>query len=176
MPSHANIADFVLGLINEDFAAHGRQTADLNLLVSAFKNYSSRDLELGAPAETDSTSVLTARLGGLGSSSIQRASILVRFLVLCGRDLREVMRDPGILGVRLVMYSMLSVLIALMFLNLGDSFNDSDVVARVSVLFFVAAFMVFMSVAVLPFFVMQRPVFIRERCNEAVRFFFSLRL
>ncbi len=66
----------------------------------------------------------------------------VRFFVLCWRDLIEVRRDPGILGVRLAMYSLLSVLIAIMFLNLGNDFNDKAVIARVSILFFVAAFMV----------------------------------
>jgi len=62
---------------------------------------------------------------------------------------------------------MLSVLIGAMFWDLERDDEDEDIAARVSILFYVAAFMVFMSVAVLPFFVMQRDIFVKERANGA---------
>ena len=67
--------------------------------------------------------------------------------------------------VRLAMYAMLSALIGAMYANVGDDKDQESVVARVSVLFYVAAFMVFMSVAVLPFVMLQRDVFVKERMN-----------
>jgi hypothetical protein len=57
-------------------------------------------------------------------------------------------------------------MIGAMFWNLGYYDESADITARVSVIFFVAAFMVFMSIAVLPFFLMQREVFAKERYNR----------
>ena len=65
------------------------------------------------------------------------------------------------------MYVMLSLMIGLMFLDLGDERDQASVMARTGVLFYVAAFMVFMAIAALPFFVMQREVFVKERCNQS---------
>ena len=58
-----------------------------------------------------------------------------------------------------------SLMIGLMYLGLGEERDQSSINSRVSVLFFVAAFLVFMSVAVLPFFVQERAIFLRERGN-----------
>jgi hypothetical protein len=164
VPNSSNVADYVMSLINKDFAAAGLVTADLDVLVTGFKELRAQ-WEDGKKANAASADVEV--LAVVPVAMAQRANFFARFMVLCGRDFKEVTRDPGILGVRLAMYTMLSILIALMFLGLGDDLQDKDIVARVSVLFFVAAFMVFMSVAVLPFFVMQRAVFITERCNGA---------
>ena len=150
VPQYANIADFVLSLTNTDFPGH----ADVDSLVARFLDEtSSKDDDHNA------------------ASSIQdqpaqfRASRLSRFVTLCERGFKEISRDFGIIGVRLAMYTMLSLLITLMYLNLGRRKKDADVNARVAILFYVGAFLIFMSVAVLPFFVIQRAIFIKERCN-----------
>ena len=149
VPTYGNIADFVLSLTNTDFPGH----ADVDMLTKAFT------FEM-APLKEQEEDIVDA-ITDVGT----RAHRFSRFLTLCGRGSKEIMRDVGIIGVRLGMYTMLSILITLMFLNLGNDKKDQDVNARVSILFYVAAFFVFMSVAVLPFFVMQRAVFIKERCN-----------
>lgn len=169
VPASHNVADFAMSLINKDFAAAGLVTADLGQLVASFKTVraqweGSEKVKASAAHAAGAVQVLSVVAV---AAAAKQAHVLARFLVLCGRDFKEVTRDPGILGVRLAMYTMLAVLIALMFWGLGDELGDKAVVARVSVLFFVAAFMVFMAVAVLPFFVMQRAVFITERCNGA---------
>merc|ERR1712124_151621 len=53
----------------------------------------------------------------------------------------------------------------LMYEGRGDDKSPSSVFSRINILFFVAAFLVFMSVAVLPFFIIERATFLRERAN-----------
>jgi len=65
------------------------------------------------------------------------------------------------------MYVMLCLMIGLMYIGLGDEYDYSSINSRTSMLFYIAAFLVFMSVAVLPFFMMERSSFLRERSNGA---------
>ena len=63
------------------------------------------------------------------------------------------------------MYTMLSFMIGTVFVGMGTAFDT--VQDRISILFYIAAFMVFMSIAALPFFIQTRAVFARERRNGA---------
>mmetsp|Transcript_16149 Transcript_16149/g.19100 ORF Transcript_16149/g.19100 Transcript_16149/m.19100 type:complete len:599 (-) Transcript_16149:179-1975(-) len=166
VPAHCNVADFVLGLINQDFASVGVKTADLSEMITSYQKLAeSENLILPQP---DGSKDPSEKIRITTNKNVQvRANILTRFIVLAGRDFKEMLRDPGIIGVRLAMFAMLSILLALMFWDLGADKTDADIFARTSLNFYVAAFMVFMSVAVLPFYVMQRSIFIKERCNGA---------
>ena len=145
MPANRDVAEYVLSLTNEDFPGHG----DVDAIVAKYRE-----------TRGDSGAVDRAT-----APPRRRAGFLTRFAVLCGRGFRELLRDPGVIMVRLAMYAMLSALIGAMYANVGDDKDQESVVARVSVLFYVAAFMVFMSVAVLPFVMLQRDVFVKERMN-----------
>ena len=145
VPANRDVAEYVLSLTNEDFPGHG----DVDAIVSKFRQTREGDGVV-------ERSALPPR---------RRAGFVTRFAVLCGRGFRELLRDPGVIMVRLAMYAMLSALIGAMYANVGDDKDQESVVARVSVLFYVAAFMVFMSVAVLPFVMLQRDVFVKERMN-----------
>jgi hypothetical protein len=99
-----------------------------------------------------------------------------QFAVLVHRNTINLIKNPGIIWIRLFMYtyvrvvcievtgagpgrrrvrrcvvvrSMLSLMIGLMYLNTGDAY--STISDRISFLFYVDAFMVFMAIAVLPF-------------------------
>ncbi|RAW21386.1 hypothetical protein PC110_g22171 [Phytophthora cactorum] len=63
------------------------------------------------------------------------------------------------------MYFCLSFMVGTMYLSTNDDLTEEDLVP---LLFYVQAFLVFMSVAVLPFFIEQRAVFARERANSSL--------
>jgi hypothetical protein len=151
VPQHANIPDFVLSIINSDFAAVGVKVADLDVLVEEFVTMREAEKQAGTWNKDRETRLLCmaeetgfcerfcdkADAGGLS-----RASFLTRFVVLAGRDVKELTRDPGVLGVRVFMYTFLSFIIGVMYLRLGNGYDDSSITGRIGILFYVAAFMV----------------------------------
>lgn len=165
-PELSNPADFFLALINTDFPLHA---CDLGYLQRAYGK--------GAPAAAGSAYAgllphevaLAKRQKKHVDLDVLHAGKACGFLADCvtlsKRNLLNNLRNPGIFWVRFAMYTMLSLMIGLMYLELGDDFSPSSVLSRINILFFVAAFLVFMSVAVLPFFIIERATFLRERGN-----------
>jgi ABC-type sugar transport system ATPase subunit len=195
VPGHANVPDFVLSVINEDFSQHaGKRTATVDQLVKAFNELKAQEednkieagLELSSSSSSSSyrgtiesghlsgnvddmeeesdgsmeehksnetirhevggnspsrndkgfiktTTTTTSGSSGANNTTVRkisgvaelgfkltlhaqsssghdaqellqvRASFCARFAVLCERDFKELIRDPGILGVRLLM-------------------------------------------------------------------------
>jgi hypothetical protein len=140
IPLHCNISDYILSLINKDFENVGIRTADLDALAKSYEDLREHEVD-----DTELRRCIpppeVAALGTLPPPP-NRASFWIRLLVLCQRDVTELTRDPGIVGVRIVMYTFLSFIIAVMFLGLGSHGNTAAVNAVISVLFYVAAFMV----------------------------------
>lgn len=137
LPANRDAADFVLSLTNEDFPGHG----DVDAIVAKFRETQKR----GDGAGAADRAVPPRR----------RANVVTRFGVLCGRGFRELLRDPGVIGVRLAMYAMLSALIGAMFRQRrrqqGPGVSDGAGLGAV--------------LCVLPFVMMQRDVFVKERMN-----------
>eukprot|EP01126_Amoeba_proteus_P049669 TRINITY_DN5821_c0_g1_i1.p1 TRINITY_DN5821_c0_g1~~TRINITY_DN5821_c0_g1_i1.p1 ORF type:complete len:557 (+),score=90.91 TRINITY_DN5821_c0_g1_i1:602-2272(+) len=84
-------------------------------------------------------------------------------LVLCKRFFVCWLRDPGVFWARFIMYFMISFMMGTEYLR--QSNNQSTIQDRISILFFSAAFLIFMSVAAVPAFIEERYIFIRERAN-----------
>uniref|UniRef100_A0A7S4HE97 ABC transporter domain-containing protein n=1 Tax=Prymnesium polylepis TaxID=72548 RepID=A0A7S4HE97_9EUKA len=158
-PQYANPADHFLALVNGDFP--DRYDASL---LQHFADSDERRTLLKKVAKAAQAGA-AAPLGGADAPSGLRH--LSTFVTLCHRFTLNNLRNPGIYWVRLVMYVGLCLMCGLMYLGLGDEKDYSSINSRTSLLFYIAAFLVFMSVAVLPFFMMERPTFTRERMNGA---------
>ncbi len=80
------------------------------------------------------------------------------------------MRAPAVIWLRFAMYFMLAVLIGTVWLLLGTSakvINDIN-----GMLFYTVAFMIFMSISVLPAYLEERSQFIREVSSNSQFFLF----
>lgn len=64
------------------------------------------------------------------------------------------------------MYSMLALMVGALFYDLGERNDFESVQSRVAVLFYCVAFFIFMSVAVLPFTVIERGIVDKEVQNH----------
>jgi energy-coupling factor transporter ATP-binding protein EcfA2 len=168
-PSNYNPADHVIKLINTDFEG---ATYNVDSFVEAWNN-SVGSIIVASGCESDdykmswiSESYDLDPLTSLKSSNSGFVGANIRqFKVLCQRNWLNNIRNPGIYWVRLFMYVGLSAMVGLMFQDIGN--KEEDITGRTALLFYVAAFLVFMSVAVLPFFMEDRATYSREEGNGA---------
>ncbi|KAF1794373.1 P-loop containing nucleoside triphosphate hydrolase [Phytophthora cactorum] len=144
-PEHEDPAEHYISIANTDFVGHG----DIPSLVSG---YAASPIagKIQDAINADSTSLHGAR-------AIERApnSPLRQLVVLLKRNLIDNLRNPGIFWVRLVMYTQ-------------QAYHSSGLVYLLT---YANCFLVFMSIAVLPFFIEQRAVFLRERANSNLNVF-----
>ncbi|KAL4155440.1 hypothetical protein PRNP1_007550 [Phytophthora ramorum] len=157
-PMYMNPAEYFISLVNSDFEGH----ADIKRLVASYAS-SAMALKVVDNIEADAAGVHNAT-----PVVPVKPSALRQFWVLMQRNSLNNVRNPGIYWVRLAMYTMLSFMVGTMYLSTNDAISDEDMVP---LLFYVQAFLVFMSVAVLPFFIEQRAVFLRERANSGLNVF-----
>mmetsp|Transcript_52630 Transcript_52630/g.114939 ORF Transcript_52630/g.114939 Transcript_52630/m.114939 type:complete len:608 (-) Transcript_52630:194-2017(-) len=172
-PETANPADFYIELVNTDFGAVTE--GELNKLAEAYAN---SEIAKNMMAETIATVDVVAF-----ASTIRGANVFMQFFALLQRMLHMSYKNPYIWGVRIVMYICLALMVGTMYEGVGSrsetegkSVSDCragtvELVASESLLpclYYVAAFLVFMSVAVLPFFLEIRDVFRRERANGQI--------
>ncbi|KAL4155441.1 hypothetical protein PRNP1_007551 [Phytophthora ramorum] len=157
-PEHEDPAEHYISIANTDFEGHG----DISLLVSGYAA-SPVAARIQEAIQTDSTSLPAAR-----ATERVPNSPLRQLVVLLKRNSLDNLRNPGIFWVRLVMYTALSAMMGTMFLSTNDGITAHD---QVYLLTYANCFLVFMSIAVLPFFIEQRAVFLRERTNSNLNVF-----
>ncbi|KAF0713779.1 Aste57867_4213 [Aphanomyces stellatus] len=158
VPAFTNPSEHYLELINADFEAQPTAAVDFAAAFAASSD-AKHVQDLLVYDHQASTSVAQDHVHML------RPSLAAQLRVILHRNSINNIRNPGVYGVRLVMYIFLSVMVGTMYLHSNKSLVEDDLV---NLLFFVQAFLVFMSVAVLPFFIEQRAVFARERANNAL--------
>jgi ABC-type multidrug transport system ATPase subunit len=165
-PQYSNPAEFFLDIINTDFGAED-DGSKLEGLVRAFEKS-----ELAASMRN---AVSQQEAPQDRSDPTNSAGPVRQFAVLLLRMLHMNWKNPYIFGVRLVMYIALAFMVGTMYYDVGEvargnELSDGEVAATslLALLFYVQAFLVFMSVAILPFFLEIRDVFRRERANGQI--------
>ncbi|RHY20881.1 hypothetical protein DYB25_008186 [Aphanomyces astaci] len=159
VPPFTNPSEHYLELINADFeGAHDTDVFVAYYLRSDVAARIQNQLAFDRDASVDEDA-LTTHATDLRPSAFRQLGVIIH------RNSLNNVRNPGVYGVRVVLYMGLSVMVGTMYLYSNKSLVEDDLV---NLLFYVQAFLVFMSVAVLPFFTDQRAVFARERANHAL--------
>ena len=106
-----------------------------------------------------------ARASCLTRSSRSSTSAVRAAMVLITRGARNILRNPAVLWLRFAMYVALSLMIGTVWWGVGKEVKAGDIPNMAGVLFFIAAFMAFMSISVLPAFLEDKTIMIKERAN-----------
>lgn len=166
VPPYTNPAEFLLDLVNTDFN-NKDQISDDEFLSKLSKQY--KDSALFNKLKVDAS---TQKKDPKSFSEHQRAGPCGQFVVLFLRMNHMNVKNPYVFGVRLAMYIALSFMVGTMYYGKGtdarekeDTSGEMAAQSLLPLLFYVQAFLVFMSIAILPFFLEIRDVFRRERAN-----------
>mmetsp|Transcript_2872 Transcript_2872/g.8747 ORF Transcript_2872/g.8747 Transcript_2872/m.8747 type:complete len:674 (+) Transcript_2872:44-2065(+) len=164
-PKLANPSDYVLELVNDDFEG---ERADGNMLVEHYKKseiYANAMEVVNQYHPTpDTAPAASTEEAPKAAQPSHATSLFQQFVVLTKRSALNQMRNPGLVWIRLAMYAMLSIMAATQFADMGDTFET--ILQREALLYYIQAFMVFMSIAATPFFIELKAVFLRERANN----------
>ncbi|XP_075247566.1 uncharacterized protein LOC142340748 [Convolutriloba macropyga] len=157
-PAYSNPADYFLTVVNTDFDGHG----DINALAEAYELSPNNDdvKRLIQKAKENQT-------GGPKGFIKHKANWFAQCYYLAKRLTINSLLNPAIIWVRFIMYILVSVTIGGLFFDFDeDSATADDSIA--ALLFFCQTFFIFLSFGALPYFITQRPVFVRERSNGLI--------
>ncbi|CAK4292427.1 unnamed protein product, partial [Aphanomyces euteiches] len=159
LPPFTNPGEFYLQLVNTDFDGHH----DVDELIASYAS-SAAAAQVHEQINQDRSDLRMFEFP-MDYMRELRPSAWRQMTMLMHRNSLNNIRNPGVYGIRLAMYIMLSLMVATVYIYTNKQIRDED---RAALLFYVQAFLVFMSVAVLPFFIEQRSVFNRERANNSL--------
>ncbi|KAE8977760.1 hypothetical protein PF002_g14201 [Phytophthora fragariae] len=152
-PMYSNPAEYFVHLVNVDFHPGLR----LGPFVRALEEGSEpQRLRVDIARDRSMRGVNVINYAMLRAMQPSR---LDQFCVLLHRNMANNWRHPGVFWLRVLMYILLSFMVGTMYLSSNQEITSS---AMVPLLFYVQAFLVFMSVAALPALLEQRAVLERE--------------
>lgn len=176
-PAYTNPADHAITLVNTDFSnkSSGFDSENyLNGLSQKWKLYSRNGsisssfkedyLDSHAtPAESFTSKSNSGSGLALKSSKTNFSDWCYKVAVLCHRSQLNSQRNLLAYAARMIMYVLMGLLIATVWLHLGTSSDKMN--ERLSVHSFAVTFISFMSVSGIPSFLEERMVYVRERAN-----------
>jgi len=161
-PPNYNPADHYVTMVNADFTFHDNMdTISPDDWALAFTQWNATSVN-----QVDNDSIPNfPNVHKETNSVFSRGGKINAIRELTRRYFKNLILNPGILGTRLAMYAILSLLIGALFWNIGALTTFTAVQSRIALLFYCVAFFIFMSVAVLPFTVMERDIVEKEVRN-----------
>ncbi|MCJ1318391.1 hypothetical protein MMC15_003719 [Xylographa vitiligo] len=179
IPLHFNPAEFLLDLVNVDFAEDQAFAANrLSQIHSAWNSSTQinapRSILVGDRGLQEKT--WHGNMSGKHTPSLEKikdealevngytgpTQYLIPFTLL-HRNLIKSYRDIVAYGVRLAMYTGLAIMMGTVWLRLST--NQESIQAFINAIFFGSAFMSFMAVAYVPAYLEDRATFVKERAN-----------
>lgn len=159
MPLYTNPAEYIIQLVNTDFAKdEGKSTDVLSYMHTSWirsannANISAQIRECQANAASLATSL-----------SHDTANPLLIPLTLMHRSFIKSYRDIVAYGIRIAMYMGLAIMMGTVWLRLAP--EQSNINAFTNAIFFGGAFMSFMAVAYIPAYLEDLQLFTKERLN-----------
>ncbi|GJQ14676.1 hypothetical protein GpartN1_g7030.t1 [Galdieria partita] len=166
IPQHTSVAEWVIDLINADFG----DVKTVDQILDAWPTSEKADFlyrrlkQLNITENEEFAVKKQTPLSSIGRKDVQFATSMPwQTSVLVRRGFLNVLRNPAVVWLRFAMYVMLAILIGIVWLRLSQTASNMQNFA--SALFYVAAFMVFMSISVLPAYLEEKEIFVRERAN-----------
>lgn len=156
-PKEWNASDWYVTMVNDEFRNHALSVDEWAKLYREWDPI----FEVSDPWATAKTPLTMVKPS--------RAFELRAIGSLTYRYFLNLWFNPGILFVRIAMYSMLALMVGALFWGLGEKHDYESIISRAAVLFYCVAFFIFMSVAVLPFTVMERDIVDKEVLNGYYR-------
>ena len=183
-PPLYNPADHYVSMVNDEFQLHsmsvdewedafeqwkdekGNLLKDLDLATKFSSVSAASDLRSADTGRGSFTSTFQGRnFIKTTSASSSRGNAYQTVKELTWRYLLNLYKNPGIIGTRFIMYGMLSLMIGILFWDLGGKDTYSSIMSRVAIIFYCVAFFIFMSIAAVPFAVIERAIVEKEVRN-----------
>lgn len=166
-PARTSIAEWLLDLVNRDFGSD----AVVDRCISGWEG-SNACKRLHQTLDDMGVPKSEKEVGKKDRNPFVQeyaTSQLTQTMALLKRGFINSMRAPAVIWLRFAMYFMLAILIGTVWLLLG---NSAKVITDVNgALFYTVAFMIFMSISVLPAYLDERNQLVRERANGAYSIF-----
>ncbi|KAI9650563.1 hypothetical protein NHQ30_000581 [Ciborinia camelliae] len=158
IPLHMNASEYLLDLMNTDFAANQTeaQTRLLQIRESWLISLSCRQMH-------DKIQHTLENVKPLPVNHSSRGGFFNILMTLVHRAFIKSYRDVVAYGIRIAMYMGLAIMMGTVWLRLKT--DQSDIQPFINAIFFGSAFMSFMAVAYVPSFLEDRSTFIKERAN-----------
>ncbi|EEP76822.1 conserved hypothetical protein [Uncinocarpus reesii 1704] len=161
MPLQTNPAEFVLDLVNTDFA--NDNAAAQTRLGQIHESWDNSVESSHVDAEIASQVGASEKSERISAPKTRKSNFLMTILTLLHRSFIKSYRDIVAYGIRIVMYLGLAIMMGTVWLRLGS--HQENIQPFINALFFSSAFMSFMAVAYVPSFLEDRSTFIKERAN-----------